>query len=196
MKKLDRFEEVAIVALGLLALAGVMSGCGAIAAEMEDTSPIDSGGGGGGGRVGGRENDTVAPAVGEDVGRRLELLLENLGKRTAEDFTISFYPSEDDEITPDDLWLATYFPEPIAPGESERLQLRGLNAKQELPHGSVWIGAIIDGVGDLAECNEENNVASVPVVLGCRDLAPASLELFGDAGPARATRPVTGSRQR
>jgi hypothetical protein len=55
-----------------------------------------------------------------------------------------------------------------------------LNAKQGLPHGSVWIGAIIDRVGDLAECNEESNVASVPVVLGCRDLAPASLELFGD----------------
>jgi len=61
MKKLDRFEEVAAVALGLLALAGVVSGCGAIEAEMEDTSPVDSGGGGGGGRVGGRENDTVAP---------------------------------------------------------------------------------------------------------------------------------------
>jgi len=110
MKKLDRFEEVAIVALGLLALAGVMSGCGAVEAEMEDTSPIDSGGGGGGGRVGGRENDTVAPAVGEDVGRRLELLLENLGERTAEDFTISFYLSEDDEITPDDHLVGHVLP--------------------------------------------------------------------------------------
>jgi hypothetical protein len=95
MKNLDRFEEVAIVALGLLALAGVMSGCGAVEAEMENTSPVDSGGGGsgGGGRVGGRENDTVTPVVGEDVGRRLELLLENLGERVADDFTISFSPS-------------------------------------------------------------------------------------------------------
>lgn len=118
--------------------------------------------------------------VGEDVGRRLELLLENLGERAAEDFTISFYLSEDDEITPDDLWLVTYFPEPLAPGESERVQLRGMTAKPGLPRGSVWIGVIIDGAGNVAECNEENNVASVPVVLGCRDLAPASLELFGD----------------
>ncbi len=118
--------------------------------------------------------------VGELLRPRLEFLFENVGKRTAEEFSFSVYLSEDDEITEDDLWLATFFPSPLAPGEAERLQVDSA-VKQGLPNGPVWIGVIIDARGDLAECDEENNVAAIPVVLGCRDLAPASFDLLGDS---------------
>jgi hypothetical protein len=43
-----------------------------------------------------------------------------------------------------------------------------LNAKQGLPHGSVWIGAIIDVVDDrwsTGELTRDNNFLIIPVTV-------------------------------
>ena len=127
---------------------------------------------------------------GEKIGHRLRAMAQNIGEMDADSFFVGFYLSSDAIITRSDRLLigGREYIYHLTPGQTQSVSIYdSMQVPTNYPTGYAYLGVIFDELGDVAECNENNNtralrvyVASPPADLivssGTPTVTPTELE--------------------
>jgi len=108
----------------------------------------------------------VAP--GEQLRDRLFVFAHNIGTSTAAANNIAFYISSDATITTSDQLLigGRDLRDDVIAGSIDPVRRIGsLGVPGSWPAGPAYLGVIVDEFNALAECNEFNNTAAIPVIV-------------------------------
>ncbi|MCX6030828.1 MAG: PKD domain-containing protein [Chloroflexi bacterium] len=111
-------------------------------------------------------------ACGEKLGDRVQVVVANRGNAEAGTFAVRLVLSESQQVTPNSPALVDGLDsvEQLAAGAS--VNVLGPHANQiptSLPEGSrqYWLGVIVDVRGGVAESDENDNTAAVPISITC-----------------------------
>ena len=115
----------------------------------------------------GANADEVCP--GDQVGSRMALSVDNLGKGAVGAFSYGFYLSSDAQITTSDHLLVggrEFYNAGLGGNQNVNLPiLPNMSIPLGLPAGNYYIGVIVDELAQIAETDENNNTAAWPVKL-------------------------------
>ncbi len=106
--------------------------------------------------------------IGQAIGPRLSLIVQNIGGAASDQIAIGFYLSTDAEITTDDVLLlgGREFESSIDQGG---LRDVGIASVMTLPEGTetgnYFLGVIVDELDANTELDETNNTSVLPVVV-------------------------------
>ena len=106
--------------------------------------------------------------VGEELDVRLMATVANPGDAGAGGFSVGFYISSDDTISPGDELLVggIEFVPGVPAGTTVLVPISGSMAvPDDWPIGDAYLGLIVDVSGDVMECSESNNTASIPIAV-------------------------------
>ncbi len=107
----------------------------------------------------------LALEPGQVIGDLVHAVVTNLGNRDVQTFQTGFYLTGDPHLSPSDIPLLNgRETEPfLAPGGTVRVDPPLLRIPEGVPAGNYYLGALVDDAGDIEECDEENNIAGIPV---------------------------------
>jgi Ca2+-binding RTX toxin-like protein len=92
--------------------------------------------------------------------------INNIGPGAASSSIAGIYLSSHSTITASDTEIATYSTSSLTAGSSESESVSLSSIPTPSKSGTYYIGAIADSTHLVAESNENNNTATVPVILG------------------------------
>ena len=117
---------------------------------------------------------TKMASQGEDITKKLKLVIANEGSASTADIDISLYLSMDDAISERDLLLETISlktlsnMKPIDPNEEHNYSklLRNVKIPSRVRPGDYYVCAVVDRLDLVHEYREENNTKCSPIEIG------------------------------
>ena len=98
----------------------------------------------------------ASATAGNTISARIEV--DNLSPTASGKFAGLFYLSDDDVITPDDLFVVAVFDRTSVAANGRQTWTQSLTLPKSLADGNYWLGFVIDAGEKIGESDESNNI--------------------------------------